>query len=829
MELPQSYDRPLMKSYSGSTYRFVLDKELTSGLEQVSSELGTTMFMNLFGIYKLFLSKLSHSEDIIVGTPVSGRSHADLEEVVGMFVNTLPIRSRLDMGVDVGSYLLSIKERVLTSLEHQFYQYESLVEALDLPRDTGRNPLFDVLFVYQQAEGVSSEISELELRSHDYGSRISKFDLTLFCVSEGDEIACSFEYCTDLFDVDLISRFSDYFTELVRGVLRGLDQVLGSVSLLDASSQELLLSGVSRGIEKEVSSLGVHELFERQAVLTPDAIALTYEGESMLYAELNARSNQLAHYLRGVGVGINGIVGIMQDRSFEMIVSLLGILKSGGAYLPIDPGYPMERISGMITDSGMEVLLTVSDKQTEELSSQVRCIALDKEEYLGESEENLSYEGDMEALLYVLYTSGSTGVPKGAMMSHGNLVNLLDYHLEELAIDSSSVLQFTTLTFDPSFMEIFTALLSGGTLHLISEELSRDFTKLLKHMGHCGVRSIYMPSSVLNQLFNAGLYQEYLPSCLTHIVTAGEEVVLGELFKSYLERTNVKLHNHYGPAETHVVTSGMVRGGNLPTRPNIGYPIQNTQVYILDGDLNPQPEGVVGELYAGGVQVGKGYLNNDTLTRDRFVSNPYGDGVLYRTGDLGRWLSDGAIEFLGRIDDQVKLNGVRIEPGEIMSHLNGLNGVVESAVLVREVRGEKSLVAYYVSEEVILSSAFREHLVERFPISMIPQYYVHMEAMPQTATGKLYKQGLPEPDLEGTSAYVAPSNEIETALVGIWSGVLGISEESIGVTHDFFELGGHSLKAITLGNRISRDFSVEVPLRELFVHRTIRELSSYIS
>jgi len=829
LELPTISVRPLVKNNEGASLGFVIDRDTTRALRAISEDVEATLFMNLFAIYNVLLSKLSNTDDIIVGTPVSGRPHPDLEHIVGMFVNTLPVRNHVDTGIGFRDFLVRIKDKVLECLDHQFYEYESLVEDLNISRDTGRNPLFDVMFVFQKSTSKGTYPTDLRLKGHSSEVTTSKFDLTLFCREEGEQIFCDFEYYTGIFNAEVIQDFADYFKHLVLQVVKSPDLKILDLALMEESTQEQLLSSFNDTFKVYGSDETIHGLFEAQVFRTPEAEAVSFKGVSLSYRELNARSNQLAFLLRGKGSGPGKVIGIYQHRSFEMVISILAILKSGGAYLPIDPDYPLNRLEKMVVDSNMLLLLTDSELPRT-ISENVECLDVGQIDFTGVPAQDLNNENGSFDLLYVLYTSGSTGIPKGVMMNHQNLVNLMDHHINGTNIDTSSVLQFTTLTFDPSFAEIFSALLTGGKLHLIEEEVSRDFSKLLMYMKSHEVRSIFMPSSVLNQMFNSKEYLEQVPTTLRNIVTAGEQVVVGELFKKYLKDNHVYLHNHYGPAETHVVTSCTISPFNsIPCRPSIGKPIQNTQIYILDEGMHEQPINVPGEIYIGGDQLGNGYLSNPKLTSERFIDNPFLSGdKLYRTGDLARWVSSGNIEFLGRVDNQIKLNGVRIEPGEIESHLNSMDSIVESVAIVREIRGDKALIAYYVSKEEITAAEFRAYLIDRLPLSMIPNYFIHLSEMPLTATGKLYRKALPVPEIKKEVDYIAPSNQTEKCLATIWSEILNLDENQVSTNRSFFELGGQSLKAIRMVNSIFKVFSVEISLKEIFVKQTIRCIANYI-
>ena len=829
IELPAIAERPLVKNNKGAAYSFSLGKKATEGLQAIANEKEATLFMVLFSIYNILLGKLANTKDITVGTPVSGRAHPDLEPIVGMFVNTLPIRSILDTKLSYNEFLDTSKSHILECLEHQNYEYESLVETLKITRNPARNPLFDVLFVFQKTEEAQSNVLDSVLKPFSKEVTTSKFDLTLFCREEGNNIYCDFEYYTEIFDEATVKSFANYFTFIVDQIVTSPQTKISDLALLDGTAQQEVLLNFNNTNKDYPNQETIHNLFESQVLKTPELKAITFQGASLTYQQLNERANQLASYLRKNGAAPNKVIGVYQQRSFEMVISILAILKSGAAYLPIDPDYPLHRVEKMVSDSNMILLLT-DNTPANSIHEIIDWVNVKTQDFRNQPVQNLENLNNYKDLIYVIYTSGSTGTPKGVMVNHRNLVNLMDYTLTETNIDASSVLQFTTLTFDPSFVEIFSALLSGGVIHLIDEVVSRDFSKLLAHIEANGITSIYMPSSVLNQMFNAPEYIDQLPTTLKNIITAGEQVVVGNQFKKYLSENKIYLHNYYGPAETHVVTACAISPyKTIPTLPTIGVPIQNTQIYIFDEGLNEQPVNVPGELYIGGDQVGNGYLLNPTLTAEKFIENPLQPGdILYKTGDLAKWDISGNIVFLGRIDQQVKLNGVRIEPGEIQSHINKLEGIVESAVVIKEVRNKKVLVAYYVADKEISTNTFRTYLTNHLPISMIPNYYMRLAEMPLTATGKVNRRAFPTPEVKREEDYVAPSTDIEKKLANIWFRVLDVEEELISIHADFFAMGGHSLSAITLSNRINRELSVEVAIKDLFVRRTIKGLANFI-
>ncbi|MDW3194574.1 MAG: amino acid adenylation domain-containing protein [Cytophagales bacterium] len=832
LELPVDFTRPSVKSYEGDSLSFELTVEETARLKTVADREGATLFMVILSVYNVLLGKLSNQEDIVIGTPLAGRQHEDLKSMIGMFVNTLPLRNYPKGELTFREFLAEVKSRTLACFDNQNYQYDELIDELQMDRNISRNPLFDVMFSYQNLEDSELKMRGLTLKPYSDKKTTSKFDLLLSSTEHNDRLYFGIEYYSAIFSLESIQKIIYYFKYLTSQITSDPDQKISALSLLDEPERNKILYGfndTSKYYEEEPKTL--HEIFEEQVNKAPDAVALTFKGKSLTYRELNNRSNQLATTLRAKGITRNKVVGVMQERSFEMIISVLAILKAGGAYLPIDPEFPAERIKYIFFNSQLTVLLTDNvSMPAEETTEGLARINVQEINFESSETKNIKNVNVSTDLSYVIYTSGSTGKPKGAMLNHINMTNLLDHQYSEEKVDYGSVLQFTTLSFDASAMEIFSALLKGGKLHLIGKETVQDFSKLLHHVRENEVEAIYMPSSVLNQIFNTKEYMHLVPSTIKHIVTTGEQLIIGDLFKQYLQKNQTYIHNHYGPAETQVVTAYTVSPTEvIPTMPPIGRPIQNTFIYILDKYMQPQPVHVTGELYIGGKQVGEGYIHNETLTAKKFIDNPFVPGDrLYKTGDLARWLPDGNIEFLGRVDQQVKIRGIRIEPGEIESQLNAHDQITESAVITKGKGGDKYLVAYYVSKEEISPSELRSYLSKKLPAYMMPGHFVHMAEMPFTPSGKLYRKALPDPEFQIGDDYDAPSNEVEEHLVEIWSEVLKLDKEVISVTRSFFELGGHSLRATVLVNKIFRVLSIEVPLKTIFQHQDIRSLSQYI-
>ncbi|NOQ28303.1 MAG: amino acid adenylation domain-containing protein, partial [Bacteroidales bacterium] len=826
LSLPTDYVRPLMQSYEGAVARFVLSKEETEGIRFFTKENDLTLYMSLLSVFSILLSKLSGQDDIILGTPIAGRNHADLENIVGMFVNTLSIRNEVKGEETIREFTSSLKQNVLGAYENQNYQFEDLVDNVSVERDTSRNPIFDVMFnLLNQTEFKGAENQDID-KSHKKGT--SKFDLNLTAIELDNNIVFNLEYSTSLFKEETINRIIDYFKQIVVQLIRKLEIKISAIDILTEEEKHQLLYEFNNTKTDYPKDKTIHQLFEEQVEKTPENIALSLNGETIKYSELNSKVNQLAWKLREQGVKNDSVVGLLVERSIEMVVGILGILKSGGAYLPIDTEYPKDRISYMFEDSKLQILLVNTDVSNLKLETEQYLIYdLRDESSYSSNISNLRTISLPENLIYIIYTSGSTGKPKGVMLEHRNMVNLIQFDYDKTNLDFSSILQFSTISFDASALEIFGALLSGGKLVLVDEHTRLNVTRLFDLMTKESVKSVFWPMSFIQLIFGDQTFVQQIPKCLRHIQTAGEKVIINESLRNYLKTNNVFIHNHYGPSETHVVTTLTISPNDYhPEFPTIGKPISNTSAYILDKSLKPVPIGVKGELYFGGTQVGRGYFGKEELTSEKFIESPFIKGEkIYQTGDLAKWTNDGNIDFLGRIDHQVKIRGFRIELGEIESTLLKYENIKESVVLAREENGDKYLCAYIVSKEEINHKELRAYMTAQLPDYMVPSYFVELESFPLTANGKVNRKALPSPEVKAGDDYVAPSNEIEEKLVKIWSEVLNLSPEKISINADFFAIGGHSLKAMSLVSKINKEFNLVIPLVRIFENPTISRIA----
>ena len=848
LELPTDFSRPIVQQFEGRRLIFEVGKEETFALQKIALRQDATLYMVLLAILYIILAKISNQEDIVIGTPMAGRRHPDLENIIGMFVNTLALRNYPDGKKTFQSFLGIVKESTLEAFENQDYPFEELVENLSVNRDTGRNPLFDVMFVLQDLDIPVIRIPGLKLASLDIDPGIAKFDLTFTCEKEGENLLFSVEYSTRLFQSSTIERFAGYFKKVISDVTRDTGIRISEVELMSQKEKEEILYDFNDTTTDYPADKTIHQLFEEQVARTPDRLAvvgfpghMTYRTH-MTYKELNKKSNLLSHELTEKGVKPGGIVGIMADRSIEIIVGILGILKAGGAYLPIDPEYPEERIRYMLADSSAKFLMTdYKDNIPVGTGTAPRLapLYLPFADHAVTNYRNSHPAASPENIAYIIYTSGTTGQPKGTLIQHRNVVRLMINEKFSFDFDYRDVWTlFHSQCFDFSVWEMYGALLYGGKLVVIPRITAQDTEQFLDLLIQDKVTVLNQTPSAFYRLVNAELNRPEKELNLKYVIFGGETLNPGKL-KQWKERyPRTTLVNMYGITETtvHVTYKAIGEREIKSSISNIGQPIPTLTTYVMDKYLNLQPIGVAGELFVGGEGVGRGYLNRPSLTAEKFVENPYKPYErLYRSGDLARIFTDGEMEYLGRIDQQVKIRGFRIELGEIEIQLLKHKEVKETVVVAKEDRtGDKYLCAYIVPHPTVSphspksTGQLKKYLSRSLPDYMIPSHFVWIERIPLNPNGKLDREKLPEPEVTPGERYEAPENEIEEKLVGIWAEVLNIDRSAIGVNDDFFELGGHSLTATVVMSRIHNKFNVRMTLSDLFTCPFIRELAQYI-
>ncbi len=831
LNMPTDYSRPSIQSFRGDNIEFEIDGEIKKRLKELAVQTGSSLFMVLLAAYNVLFYKYTGQEDFVIGTPIAGRRHADLENIIGMFVNMLALRNAPSCGKTFREFMDEVRENTLKAFENQDYQFEELVEKLHLQRDLSRNPLFDVVFTLQDATHQSvMQIEDLRFNPYTFENKISKFDMTLEAIEASDKMWFNIEYCVDLFTEETMKRIGSHFINILREITKNPEVKLAEVNILSETERRQLLDEFNATEMEYAKTKTLYELFEAQVEKSPNDIALVFANEKLTYNELNKRVNQLAYRLRELGVERDEIVGIMAERSIDLIIGILSVLKAGGAYMPIDPDYPVERITYMLNDSKARILLTHNGYADQiEYNSEIIDLA-ERNIYIGDK-VNFENINRPEDLVYVMYTSGSTGKPKGVMIEHRGVVSLSKYYNQMFKLDEGkNVLHMSNVSFDTSVVEIFPPLIYGATVYIIGRELALDKQRFIRFIQDNQIHFVQFVPMTLQEILG---YSDKVESLET-VIVGGDK--LDDKVKDKVLARGYHLTNHYGPTEGTVdaIVAQCAKG-----KTTIGKPIANTKVFILDKDDNLTPVGVPGELCISGVGLARGYLNRPELTAEKFVLNPLLSGEkIYRTGDLASWQPDGSIIFHGRIDNQVKIRGYRIELGEIEKQLLKHEDVTAAVVVdLVDSSGIKYLCAYLVidrksevgGENVQLSvTELRQHLAKELPDYMIPSHFMQIERIPLTHNGKVDRNALPEPEgsFDTGVEYVAPSNEVEEKMVVLWQEVLGI--ELIGINHNFFELGGHSLKIMTLLSKIQKEFNVEVSFSEVFKRPTIKELADYV-
>ncbi len=835
LELPTDHPRPQVQDARGGVVPIALPAELSQALEALSRREGVTLFMTLLAGVQVLLARWSGQEDVAVGSPIANRTQTETEGLIGFFANTLVMRTDLGGNPTARELLGRVRAAALGAYQHQDLPFERLVEELAPERSLAHSPLFQVLFVLQNAAMGELRLGPVEVEPLEAGPEGAKFDLNVSLWSR-ERITGSVQYRASLWERPTMERLVRHLEAVLRGMAAEPEGRISELELLDAVEREQVLRGWNATEAEYPVEGGLAALFEAQAERTPDAPALVFLDRSLSYAELEREANRLARRLQAVGVGPDVRVGLCAERSPEMVVGVLAVLKAGAAYVPLDPAYPAERLAYMLEDSGCRVLLT-QERLLDRLPAHgAQTVCLDRP-LEGEAEAGPPRVAvSPENLAYVIYTSGSTGRPKGVAMTQRPLQNLIAWQFREWSHrPAARTLQFSSISFDASFQEMFSTWGSGGTLVLVSEETRTDLAALARLVERERIERIFLPFVALQHLAEAALAQGIVPEALRELMTAGEQLRVTEQIRRWLEAApECELVNLYGPSETHVVSALRLSGetAGWPALPSIGRPVSNTQLYVLDASLGPAPLGVPGELFLGGDSVARGYLGRPDVTAERFVPDPFsGDpgARMYRSGDRARWLAGGELEFLGRVDQQVKVRGFRIEPGEVEAALEAHPGVRRALVDAREdAPGHRRLVGYVVPEEgaEVTPAELRAYLATRLPEYMVPGAFVVLEAFPLTPSGKIDRRALPTPDASDGEAYAPPRTPAEEVLAGIYAGVLG--RERVGARDGFFALGGHSLLATRAMSRIREAFGVEVPLRVLFEAPTVAALAEHV-
>jgi amino acid adenylation domain-containing protein/FkbM family methyltransferase len=836
LELPTVRPRLAIQTYSGASYPFELPGGLLAASNALCRKQDVTLFMLLMAVFSVVMHRRTGQRDIVIGSAVANRGRKDIEPLIGLFINTLPMRVRIDGDLTFRELLAQVRDVTLGAYAHQDLPFERLVEELQPERHLSRSPLFQVMFTLQNTPMPTVELSGLDIELLGIESRTAKFDLTLSMQETAQGLSGVFTYNADLFDANMIGRIAGHFSALLDSVSANPGRHLSQLPLMTEEERDELLFDWNETGSQYAKDKCVHQIFEEQSYKLPEAVALIYEDEQLTYEELNRRANQVAHYLLKLGVAPEVSVGICMDRSPDMVVALLGILKAGGAYVPLDPNYPKDRLALMLDDAGVSVVLTQQHMLDNLPDVAVDVVCLDTDWHLISQSASFNPRAQVRAdnLIYIIYTSGSTGKPKGAMLPHRGIVNCLMWLQKTYGLkEDDRVMLKASLSFDASVWELFWPLLVGAGVVIARPGGHYDSRYLIDAINHRQVTTVHFVPAMLR----AFLQEEGLETLTTlKRVIVGGEALSVETMEQFFARLTSEFHNFYGPTETSIGSTDwrckyQTNAGIVP----IGKPIANTQAYVLDPYFAPVTAGVAGELCISGDGLARGYLNEPGLTSEKFIVNPFAGrqgARLYRTGDLARYLPDGNIEFLGRIDLQVKIRGFRIEPGEIESVLSRHESVNAAVVLLREDRpGEKKLVAYItaVTDSRLTASDLRAFLRDKLPDYMMPSAFVLIESLPLMPNGKVNRKALPMPDYAGIDdeeTFIGPRTVTEEVLEGLWCQVLNVSR--VGMTEDFFALGGHSLLATRIISRVHKAFNIELPVRSVFENPSPEGFASLI-
>ncbi|MEE4186422.1 MAG: amino acid adenylation domain-containing protein [Gammaproteobacteria bacterium] len=833
LELPLDYPRPAEQTYHGSSVFTVIPRPLLLQLQALARRENCTLYMLLLAAFDVLLAKYAGTTELVVGTPIAGRQRSELESLIGYFSNTLAIPARLDAEDRFTEFLRGVKQATLDAYAHQDLPFEKLVEELQPERSLSHPPIFQVMFVLQNAPLSAVQFDTCDATLVGFEMGIAKFDLLLEVAETRDGLRAGLQYNSDLFAAASMERMLNHLHTLLAAIIERPETRLKELPLISPSARRQALQALARP-PVDYPPTRVQCLVEEQAVRTPDRLAVEMAGRGWSYAELNARANRLCRQLQAQGTVPGQRIGICMERSLQMTAGVLSILKAGAAYVSLDPGYPASRIEAMLADADVELVLTQAALRAA-LPHSCRTLVVDDSEALPPRDDTAAANppptGDS---VYVIFTSGSTGRAKGVELTHAGVSNLVQWQNRQPGLDTPArTLQFASLSFDVSFQELFTTWAQGGTVVLVDEDERRDFTALTQLLESARIERLYLPCAALQPLANAALAAApRLP--LRDVIVAGEQLqITPDVRALFAALPGTRLHNHYGPSETHVITSHTlgVSPADWPVLPPIGRPVDNTAVYVLDADGQPVPPGIPGELCAAGVQVATGYVGNPALNAGRFSKDPFGpEGRrMYRTGDRVRLNGANELEYCGRADSQFKWRGYRIEPGEIEAVLSAHADVAQAAVLLREDRpGDPQLVAYAATGNRNTAAAvLRDHLAAQLPPYMVPALIVTLPELPLTPSGKLDRRALPAPQqVAATLPYRAPATPLEQLLTEQYAAVLNI--ERVSSDADFFQLGGHSLLATRLISRIRDAAGIELPLKDVFRHPTPARLAARI-
>lgn len=828
LNMPTTSPRPSIQSFEGSNYHTKLSKDIFERINKTAKTLNITPYMLMLSAYYILLSKYTSQDDIVIGTPIVGRELPELSNILGMFVNTLALRNKIDHNLTFEEFSKSIKKNCLNSFKNQSYPFDMLVKDLNIKRDTSRNPLFDVMFVYQNNGYQKIDFKGTNVEYFIPDNNISKFDLTLEVIPTDNEYSLRFEYCTKLFNEDFIKRLSSHYINILTAILENNEIKIADIDMLSEEEKNQILYEFNNTKVDYPKDKTIIDLFEEQVKKTPDNIAVIFEDQKLTYRELNEKANQLANHLIINNISDNSIVGIMLDRSLEILVSFLAVLKTGACYMPIDPSFPLERIKYMLSNSDCSVLLKKSNINFYDFDNIINIDIAFSDIYITDSSKNINKYINSANRAYIIYTSGSTGKPKGVILKHKSLLNLTNYlnkNVEYLKNNKPiSILSLTTISFDIFIFETLISLQKGLTVVIANEKEQSNPTLLLELINKFNIKALQMTPSRMKIFVNNNYIDTF--KNIKYITLAGE-ALSKDLRDRLLKIDNITIYNGYGPSETTVYST--FTNATKQSTITIGVPIDNTFIYILDKNMHLCPIGVPGEIYISGDGVGYGYLNNKDLTNKVFIQDKFSPGnVMYKSGDLACYLPNGELNYLGRNDHQVKIRGLRIELDEIIRHIKNFPDVKDVIVSSSaDTQGRKSIVAYLLINNRISINKLKQYLGKYIPNYMIPSHFIILDNFPYLPNGKIDKKSLPSPNIQKqTASYVSPRNKLELELINSMERLL--STYPIGIDDDFFNIGGDSLLAMSLQLDLLNK-NIKIEYADIFINPTVRELANSIS
>ncbi|MEL7003409.1 MAG: amino acid adenylation domain-containing protein, partial [Bacteroidota bacterium] len=838
LDLPADFVRPAIINTEGDTVGFELGQTDTASLKNLAEANRTTLFVVLFSIYNILLSKLSLQQDIVIGVSSAGRHKSVLENIIGMFVNTLAIRNQVSDQLTFEQLLSNITKKTLQAFNNESYQYEDLIDELKLERDASRNPLFDVMFTFENYDNESLKIDGLEISPYQHDIKESQFDLDLGVVEAEGRLIFQIDYFSKVFRKETVEQFATYFIQIVKVIVSKPSVLVANIDILSAADRRTLLfdfNDTEVGYKAEDTFVG---LFERQVADTPDSVAAIHNEDSLSYQELNEYANNIAHSLQARGIKHGQVVPLLMERRINLLAWMIAVQKVGGIFISIDVRNPEARIQKILEDCDPFVVVIESgfENLVGDKDGQIIIIDADSkknENYNEFSSENVSCEIHHDDIAYIVYTSGSTGKPKGVMIHQHGLVNHLRGLRDRLEVTNQDrFIQTAECSFDVYVVQFLLTLISGGTTHIIDREDVLSADRMMEILNEYPVTLMESVPSLIRLMLK--IENENITGKINQLkwlISTGEAISAELVEDWYSKYPLVPIVNAYGPAEVsddvtvEIIPASTTRNNQI----SVGKPLPNLRVYILTPSMQLCPIGVPGELYISGAGVGKGYWKDEVKTSERFIPNPFaaelpigGHDILYKSGDLGRWTANGGITMLGRVDNMVKIRGARVETGEIEQVLNTQNDVTESLVMVKGDLGDEFLTAYYISDSEVSYSELKNHLSSKLPEFMVPSAFVHLSEWPKTLNGKLDRNALPNPEIKLEKSYVEPSTDEQRLLVKVWTEVLGI--EGLGITNNFFRAGGDSIKSIQISSRMRAE-GYQVTVKDLFTHQTIEELA----